>query len=78
MEARDLVMKQRMREEASRNLGCEVKLKPEVIKELRKADNIVGGAVHPDTNEVIPLPMRLSGFVIFNTPIALICLFTRN
>lgn len=77
-EARDLVLKQRMREEACRNLGSQVMLKPEQVSDLRTADNIVGGAVHPDTNQIIPLYMRLSGFVVFNTPIALICLFTRN
>lgn len=77
-EARDLVLKQRLREEACRNLGSQVMLKPEQISELRTADNIVGGAVHPNTNEIIPLHMRLSGFVVFNTPLALIMLFTRN
>lgn len=45
---------------------------------MRRADKITGGAVHPDTNEIIPFYMRLSGFVVFNTPLVLITLFTRN
>ena len=78
LEAKDLIEKQKMREEAAKRLGQQVHLKPEQIEELKKADKIVGGAVHPDTNEIIPFFMRLSGFVIFNTPIALICIFKTN
>ena len=51
---------------------------PEEIDELKKADAIVGSAVHPDTNKVIPFYMRLSGFVVFNFPLVFAVLFTRN
>lgn len=40
--------------------------------------NIVGTAVHPDTNKVIPFYMRLSGFVPFNAPLVFAVLFVRN
>ena len=53
-------------------------MKLEEIEEVKGADKITGGAVHPDTNEIIPFYMRLSGFVVFNTPLVLITLFTRN
>ena len=53
-------------------------LKPEQILEVRRADKLVGGAVHPDTNEIIPIYMRLNGFVVFNCPILLVSLFARN
>lgn len=77
-ESRELIYKHRMREEVAEGLGQKVFLKQEQITELKKADRIVGGAVHPDTNEIIPFYMRLSGFVAFNTPLVLLCLFTRN
>jgi len=53
-------------------------MKAEEIEEVKKSDRITGGAVHPDTNEIIPFYMRLSGFVVFNTPLVLVALFTRN
>lgn len=51
---------------------------PEEIETLRKAARIVGGAVHPESNEIIALPMRLSGFVSFNVPILALMLFAPN
>lgn len=53
-------------------------MKPEEIEALCKADKIVGGAVHPDTNEIIPFYMKLSAFVPFNIPILLLTLFVKN
>ena len=67
-----------MREEAAENIKSEVMCKAEEIAALKKADKIVGGSIHPDTNEIIPFYMRLSGFVTFNTPILLITLFAKN
>lgn len=67
-----------MREEVATNIKTQVFIKADEIEALKKADKIVGGSVHPDTNEIIPFYMRLSGFVTFNTPILLITLFTRN
>lgn len=78
-EARDLVYKQKLREEAALKLNAgEVRLTAEEIEALRKADKIVGGAVHPDTNEIIPFYMKLSAFVPFNIPILLLTLFVKN
>lgn len=53
-------------------------MKPEEAEEMKKCDKIVGGAVHPDTQEVIPFYMKLSGFVPFNVPLLMLCLFVRN
>jgi hypothetical protein len=52
-----------------------VYLKQEEIEELVKAKRIVDSAVHPDTGKVIPIYQRMSGFVIFNVPIAFAVLF---
>ena len=72
------MFKYKMRLEAAENLGQDVMMKPEDIEDLKKANRIASGAVHPDTNEIIPIYMRLSGFVVFNTPIVLLVLFTRT
>ena len=53
-------------------------LKEDEIKEISRADKIVGSAIHPDTGKIIPFYMRMSGFVIFNVPIAFAVLFTPN
>ena len=53
-------------------------LKPEEIEKIRHASKIVGGAVHPDTNEIIALPMRLSGFVWFNAPVLACMTFMKG
>lgn len=53
-------------------------MKPEEIEDVKKASRIAGGAVHPDTNEIIPFYQRLSGFVVFNAPILLLVMFTPN
>ena len=65
-----------MREEASKTINAQILLKQSEIDEIRNADKIVGSAVHPDTGETIPFYMRMSGFVIFNVPIAFAVLFT--
>ncbi len=53
-------------------------LKQEEIEEISKCNKIVGSAVHPDTGEIIPFYMRMSGFVIFNVPLVFAVLFTKN
>lgn len=40
------------------------------IKELRKAQTVIRTAVHPDTGEFIPWPMRMSSFIPVNLPIS--------
>eukprot|EP00039_Didymoeca_costata_P005660 m.83435 g.83435 ORF g.83435 m.83435 type:complete len:334 (-) comp12921_c0_seq4:1359-2360(-) len=43
---------------------------PHVSNEkLWTAKKIVTAAVHPDTNETIPMPFRMSGFAVFGSPI---------
>ena len=39
------------------------------ISELRTAQTVVANAVHPDTGEFIPWPMRLSSYIPLNIPI---------
>lgn len=51
---------------------------PEEIEKIKRASNIVGGAVHPDTNEIIPFYMKLSGFVVFNMPLVFAVLFAKQ
>jgi hypothetical protein len=53
-------------------------MKPEEIEQLKRDCRVAGGAVHPDTNEIIPFYMRLSGFVVFNVPIACCVIFAPN
>lgn len=67
-----------MRLESAKSMGQQVLMKPEEIDEVKKASRIAGGAVHPDTNEIIPFYQRLSGFVVFNAPILLLVMFTPN
>jgi len=45
---------------------------------VRRANAIVRSAIHPDTKEIIPFYMRLSGFVIFNVPLVFSVLFVKN
>lgn len=59
-------------------MGSHVMMKPEDIKVLTAADRVVSGSVHPDTNEPIPFPMRMTANVWFNGPTLMIMLFTRN
>ena len=59
-------------------MGNEVYLTEEEIKELSWNNAIVESAVHPDTGKITPVFMRLSGFVVFNTPLVFAVLFVRN
>ena len=47
------------------------------IKSLKESSKIAGGAIHPDTQKIIPWYMRLSGFVVFNMPIVMAILFVK-
>lgn len=76
--AKNEVFKYRTRLEAAKNIESEVFMLPEEIEKMKRYNCIVGGAVHPDTNEIIPFYMKLSGFVVFNLPIVFVVLFTRN
>ena len=53
-------------------------MKPDEIEKVKSASRIAGGAVHPDTNQIIPFYQRLSGFVVFNAPIVFAVMFTPN
>jgi len=77
-EAHAVAQKYRLRLEAAKRLGQPVLMKEEEIEAVKKASRIAGGSVHPDTNQIIPFYMRLSGFVVFNAPIVLMVMFTPN
>ena len=67
-----------VRLEAAKNMGSELYLTEAEIQRVRENNNLVGGAVHPDTGQIIPFYMRLSGFVMFNFPLVFAVLFVRN
>jgi hypothetical protein len=67
-----------MRQEAADRIGAKIYMTPEETEEIRYASRVVGSAVHPDTNEIIPFYMKMSGFVPFNMPLVFAVLFVRN
>ena len=77
-EARDEIFKFKLRAEAAKRVEGKVYLTPDEIERIRKNNFIAGSAVHPDTNEIIPFYMRLSGFVVFNFPLVFAVLFVKN
>ena len=74
----DLVTSYKLRLEAAKQMGTSVMLEQTEIDEIKQANRVAGGAVHPDTNEIIPFYMRLSGFVVFNAPLVFAVMFTPN
>lgn len=42
---------------------------PSTISEIRKAQSLVGSAVHPDTNEYIIRPMRMCSYASLSIPV---------
>lgn len=70
-------MRRRIKEQEKREKEQEVKtgdrrvpVHKNDIKELRKSQCIVRTAIHPDTGEYIPWPMRVNSFLPLNMPIA--------
>ena len=64
-----------LRMDAAKKMGQPVMMKQEEIEQVKKASRIAGGAVHPDTKQIIPFYQRLSGFVVFNAPLVFGCMF---
>jgi hypothetical protein len=77
-QAQEEMFKYNVRNEAAHNMGSKVYLTPEEIVRVKQNNAIVGSAIHPDTNKIIPFYMRLSGFVVFNFPIVFAVLFVKN
>lgn len=46
-----------------------MKLRQKDIATLRKMQTVLSTAIHPDTGEFIPWPMRMSSFIPMNMPI---------
>ena len=45
-------------------------MRDDEVKKVRRAQNIVATAIHPDTGDFIPWPCRFSSFLPMNIPIA--------
>lgn len=58
--------------------GQKILMSADAIVELREAASIVGGTTHPETGEIIAVPMRISGFVSFSVPIFALMVFTTH
>ena len=43
---------------------------PNFVEKIRKAEIVTRTAIHPDTGEFIPWPMRMSSFIPMNLPIS--------
>jgi hypothetical protein len=67
-----MVKHQKVREEEAfkRTGQRKVMTSVEDIKQLRKAQTVLRTAIHPDTGEFIPWPMRMSSFTLVNLPIS--------
>ena len=51
---------------------------PEMDRTLWEAKRIADAAIHPDTNEVIPRPFRMSGYVFYNGPVCVAMLASQS
>ena len=72
-----LLKSQKAKEEAQKlKTGSpEVLVDPEEIEKIRKAQKVCSTAIHPDTQEFIPWPLRFSSFIPMNLPISFGMLF---
>ena len=50
----------------------------EELKTLRQHQRVIASAVHPETGEIIPRYMRLSGFSLLNVPHVYCMLFVKQ
>lgn len=77
-EAQDKVRQFKIREEVAKNLNQDIYIDQEEVYQLIENKKIVDSTIHPDTGEKIPLYFRMSGFMIFNTPILFGVLMTKQ
>lgn len=68
-EAQDKIYKFKVREEVAKNLGQDIYVDKEEVPQLIEEKKIVDATIHPDTGEKIPFYFRMSGNIIFNSPI---------
>ena len=61
--------KQKEKEILEKTGEGKVQLSRKEIRELRTAETVLSTAIHPDTGEFIPWPMRMSSFIPMNMPI---------
>lgn len=51
---------------------------PEMNRKLWEAKRMVDAAVHPDTQETIPRPFRMSGYITYNGPVCVALLASQS
>ena len=72
LEMQKMIKQQREKEEQSlqKTGDRRVPLTRAEIASIRQAETVISTAIHPDTGEFIPWPMRMSSFIPMNMPIA--------
>jgi hypothetical protein len=68
----------KQRETAAKGCDRDEMYSREEIKKIRRANAVVGSAIHPETGKIIPCWMRMSSFLIFKVPLLFTALFFRN
>jgi len=69
MECQGLIKRYQDEELAANAKNEELFLSQDEVAQIKQADSVVRSAIHPDTKEVIPKPMRLSAYLYANIPI---------
>ena len=64
-----MIDEQKAKEEQAKQIGQKVWLSNPEIEKLREAKRVVDSSIHPDTQQINPIPMRLCAFVPMNLPI---------
>uniref|UniRef100_A0A7S3IEW7 Sidoreflexin n=1 Tax=Strombidium inclinatum TaxID=197538 RepID=A0A7S3IEW7_9SPIT len=75
VDSQKLVADYKIKQEAT---GEPLMLSTTEIEAYKKATRVVASAVHPDTGEIVPRPMRFNGFAYFNVPLISTMLFMKN
>ena len=76
-EARDFVAKIRAEERTALSEGRTMMRNAAQIEEINNANYLAKGAIHPDTGEINPIPMRINSFLYTNMPIVLGMLLSK-
>lgn len=77
-DAQEVINKFKIREEVAKNLGQDIYVDKDEVQKLIENKKIVDSTIHPDTGDKIPFYCRMSGFILFNTPILFGVLMTKQ
>lgn len=69
IEEAKLLIEEEMKKVKANKDGPTLFYTPERIAQIRRAQNIVGSAVHPDTNEYVPRVMRMCSYATISIPV---------